>query len=179
MLALFAAVGGVLLIGCANVANLMLVRTSARGREIAVRVALGASTARLARQSLAEAALIGLGGTLAGVAIGQWLCGVLVSLAPPDVPRLADVRMDVALLAFAALAGIASVVSIGLAPALQAARAARKGVVRPEMRAATARGALVRRALIAGEVAVVGTPADRCAAVPADVRSVARRRSRL
>ena len=155
LLALFAAVGGVLLIGCANVANLLLARASTRGREIAVRIALGASTARLARQSLVEAALIGGGGTLIGLGIGQWLCALLVTLAPPDVPRLGDVRMDAALLVFAAAAGIASVVFIGLAPALQAARAARTGSLRPEMRAVTARAALTRRLLIAGEVAVV------------------------
>ena len=155
LLALFAAVCGVLLIGCANVANLLLARTSARGREIAVRIALGAGTARLVRQPLTEAAVIGFGGTLAGLAIGQWLCAVLVSLAPPDVPRLGEVRLDGALLLFAACAGIASAAFIGLAPALQAARAARTSTLRPEMRAATTRGTLVRRLLIAGEVAVV------------------------
>ena len=155
LLALVAAVGGVLLIGCANVANLLLARTSARGREIAVRIALGASTARLARQSLMEAALIGAAGTLLGLAIGQWLVAALVTLAPPDIPRVSDVRMDLALLIFTACAGIASVAFIGLAPAWQAARAARTGTLRAEARAMTTRSALTRRVLIAGEVAVV------------------------
>ena len=155
LLALFAAVGGVLLIGCANVANLLLARTSARRRELEVRIALGASTARLARYALTEATVLSMCGTAAGMAIGAWLRGVLIRLAPPDVPRLTDAGLSGALLLFAVVAGFLCAAFIGLAPAVQTARATRAGTLRPEMRAVTARAALVRRLLIGGEVAVV------------------------
>ena len=155
LLALLAAVGGVFLIGCANVANLLLARASARSREIAVRVALGAGTLRLARQSLIEAAVLATLATLAGLAIGAWLTGVLVRLAPPDVPRLSSAGLDGAFVAFAIAAGFLSAVFIGLAPAAQAVRAARRGTLRAETRTVTPRTALARRLLIGTEVAVV------------------------
>src|SRR3954463_3447931 len=155
LLALLAAVGGVLLIGCANVANLLLARMSSRWRDVEVRIALGASTARLARQSIAEALVLSSGGTLAGLALGHWLCRVLVRFAPPDAPRLGAVGFNGALVLFAAGAGVLSAVFIGFAPAIQAARAARRGELRAESRGVTARTALVHRLLIASEVAVV------------------------
>jgi putative ABC transport system permease protein len=155
LLALVAAVGGVLLIGCANVANLLLARASARRHERIVRVALGAGTMRLARQCLIEAAVLSVFGTVAGLGIGAWLGTVLSALAPPDVPRLGEAGMSGPLLLFASLAGIVTTAFIGLAPAVQAGRAARGGTLRPEMRAVTARSGLTRQLLIAGEVAVV------------------------
>ena len=155
LLALFAAVAGVLLIGCANVANILLARASTRSREIAVRIALGAGTLRLARQSLTEAVVIAALGTAAGVVLGAWASEILVRLAPPDVPRLGDVGFDGPLILFSVFAGLVSAAFIGIAPAMQAARAGRTGVLRPEMRAVTPRAALLRRVLIGGEVAVV------------------------
>jgi predicted permease len=155
LLTLFTAVGGVLLIGCANVTNLLLARTSARRRELEVRIAVGASTARLVRYSMTEAAVLSVCGTAAGIAIGVWLRGVLIGLAPPDVPRLTDAGISGALLLFAVAAGVLCAAFIGLAPAVQTARVARRGTLRPEMRAGTARAALIRRLLIGGEVAVV------------------------
>ena len=155
LVALVAVVGGILLVGCANVANLLLARTSARSREFAVRHALGAGTVRLARLALTEAAVLAAGGSIAGVAIGWWLCGVLVRLAPPDVPRLADVRLDITVLLFAAGAGLLTAAIVGVAPAAQAVRAAARGGLRADMRAATPRATTARRVLIGGEVAVV------------------------
>ena len=155
LLALLAAVGGIFLIGCANVANLLLARASAREREIAVRVALGAGTFRLARQSLTEAAVLASLATAAGLALGLSLSRVLVRLAPPDVPRLADAGLNGVVLLFAGGAGVLSAVFIGLVPALQAIRTAARGTLRAEMRASTPRSALVRRLLIGGEVLVV------------------------
>jgi putative ABC transport system permease protein len=156
LLALLGAVAGVLLIGCASVANLLLARTSSRRREMAVRMALGAGTLRLVRQSLAEALMLAAAGTVAAVVLGQWLAKVLVRIAPPDIPRLNDVGMSPALVAFAAAAGLISASFIGLAPALQVRRADRDGGgLRPEARASTARGGPVRRALIAVEVGLV------------------------
>src|SRR3954468_11764217 len=155
LIALMAAVAGVLLIGCANVANLLFARATARRREMAVRVALGAGVSRLIRQCLAEAALLCVAGVAAGLVLGQWLAGVLVRLAPPDIPRLANVGMSGAVLLFAIAAGVLSAGLTGLAPALQAARADVHGGLRPDARAATPRGARLRRRLLAGEVAIV------------------------
>jgi len=155
LLALLAAVGGVLLIGCANVANLLLARASARQHELAVKAALGAGARRLASGYLAEAGVLAALGSLAGVGLGSWLCGVLVALAPPDVPRLADAGLNGPLLLFAAAAGVVTMFLTALAPGLQAARAARGGTLRSETRATTPRRALTRRLLIGGEAAVV------------------------
>jgi putative ABC transport system permease protein len=155
LLALLGAVGGVLLIGCANVANLLLARATARRREMAVRVALGAGTARLVRQCFTEALVLAASGAAAGLLLGRWMTGVLVSLAPPDIPRLGEAGMNGPLLAFAIGAALVSAACIGIAPAFQVRRAERDGGLRPDGRASTGRGAGVRRLLIAGEVAVV------------------------
>jgi predicted permease len=155
LLTLTAAVGGVLLIGCVNVANLLLARASARQRDLAVRIALGAGIGRLARQAIAEAAVLSAFGTLLGIILGHWISGVLVRMAPPDVPRLANVGMNMALLLFAGAAGLATAAFIAVAPVLQATRAGRRVVPHANVRAATPRAALIRRILIGAEVATV------------------------
>jgi putative ABC transport system permease protein len=155
LLALLAAVTGVLLIACASVANLLLARASGRRREMAVRTALGAGTLRLVRQCLTEALLLSAFGAAAGLAVGHWLARLLVQLAPPDIPRLADVGMNGPLVLFATVAGMLSAAFIGVAPALQAARTGRHGGVRADARRMTAQGTGVRRMLIGVEVAVV------------------------
>ena len=144
-----------LLIGCANVANLLLARATARRSEMAVRLALGASPGRLVRQSLTEAALLCVIGSAAGLGMGNSLAGVLVSLAPVDIARPGGVGMNPAVLLFCAVACAACVTLIGIAPAMYAARDADRNGIRADLRAATARGAGLRRWVIGGEAALV------------------------
>jgi putative ABC transport system permease protein len=124
LLVLMAAVGFVLLIACANLANLMFGRTAARRKELAIRNALGAGRGRLVRQIVTEATVLaGLGG-LIGVVFAYWATGVFVTLGGDSIPRADTIRIDSGVLVFAfALATLAAMLS-GLLPALQASRAA-------------------------------------------------------
>jgi len=155
LIALSAAVAGVLLIGCANVANLLLARAVGSRRELTVRMALGAGAWRLFRLALAEAIVLAGGGVVAGLLIGDWMTKILVHLAPPDVPRLAEVAVTWPVFLFATAAGILAAVITALAPALHTVRAELRVGLRSDVRAATDRSAPARRWLIAGEVAVV------------------------
>ncbi len=119
---LLAAVGLVLLIACANLASLLLARASARGREVAIRRALGATRFALLRQFLAESLLLAaLGGAL-GLAVAYSGLSILLSLSPVDLPRLTEVSLDDRVLAFAVGITLVSGLAFGLAPALHAAR---------------------------------------------------------
>jgi putative ABC transport system permease protein len=122
ILALTGAVIFLLLIACANVANLLLVRASSRQCELAVRAALGGSRRRLIRQMLVEALLLAGAGSLLGLGLA-WL-GVrqLLAIAPANLPRLDSITIDLVVLAFTALAGLAAAMIFGIAPALQASR---------------------------------------------------------
>jgi putative ABC transport system permease protein len=112
----------VLLIACANVANLFLSRGVARQRELAVRAAIGASGWRLGRQLLTESLVVSLAGGAIGVAIAWALVRLLPALAPPDFPRLDDVQVNGPALAFAAATSLFTALASGLAPALRGAR---------------------------------------------------------
>jgi putative ABC transport system permease protein len=119
LLVLLGAVGAVLLIACANVANLVLARGSARRRELAVRTALGASRAVLMRQLLAETILLAAAGGVIGALLALWGVEALVRLSPLQIPRLQAVRVDQAALLFTTLASLATGIVSGLVPALQ------------------------------------------------------------
>src|SRR4029079_5468230 len=112
LLVLFGVAGLLLLVACANVVNLSLAQASARGDELAVRVALGASRWRLVRQFLAEAFLVCLVGGLLGVIAAYFGVGGLLTLAPPDIPRLDEISVNLPVLGFAL--GLSFLVATGL-----------------------------------------------------------------
>ena len=120
---LLGAVALVFLIACANVANLLLVRSAARSREVAVRTALGAERGRLVRLLLTESLVLGFAGGALGIALAAAGMGALRGWLPADLPRAADVRLDLRVLAFSVVVSILSAAIFGLVPALQASRA--------------------------------------------------------
>ncbi len=122
LVALAGAVAFVLLIACANVANLLLVRTAARRREMAIRAALGASRIRVVRQLLTESVVLALIGAALGVLLSVWFTDVLVRISPPETPRFDQVNLDWRVLGFALLISTFTGLAFGLAPALHASR---------------------------------------------------------
>ena len=156
LLTLLGAVGLVLLIACANVANLLLARSSVRQREIAIRRALGAGRARLVRQLLTESLGLACAGGALGLLIAAWGVDALVQLSPANLPRLHVVGVDGAVLAFTAGLSIATGALFGLAPAIQGSRADLNQVMRESAASASAgaRPTRLRSVLVVGQFAV-------------------------
>jgi putative ABC transport system permease protein len=156
LLVVFAAVGFVMLIACANVAGLLLVRGESRRRELAVRVALGASSGRLVRLLLAESAVLAMAGGAAGVALAAGAVRLVRTNAPAGLPRVAETTLDWGVLAFAVAAAICAALAAGVLPALQARQVAPAGELKEGGRGATAGRARLRwrQMLVTTEIAL-------------------------
>ena len=150
---LLLAVGAVLLIACANVANLLLARSEARQKELAIRVVLGAGRGRIVRQLLTESMLLsGLGG-LAGIALAYGLTRGLIALDPLKIPRVQDIAIDGRVLAFTAAISAVTGILFGLVPAIQSSRADLQPVLKEGGRDSRVATGWLRRVLVVGEVA--------------------------
>jgi predicted permease len=155
ILALMGAVIFLLLIACANVVNLLLVRASLRARELAVRSALGGSAWRMMRQMLAESLMLSALGTALGFGLAWFGIHELIRIAPPNLPRLDAIRMDPAVLVFSGLAGLAAAAIFGLIPAVRASRPNLAQALRASGRTAGLGGGnAVRNAVVISEVAL-------------------------
>ena len=153
---LMSAVGVVWLIGCANIANLLLARAAGRTREIALRAALGAGRGRVVRQLLTESCVLAGVAGLAGLLLASTLVQALVALSPANLPRIDEVRMDMPVLLFALGLSLVSTVLFGLVPALHGSRLDLSGALKQGGSKATGTraSARLRSALVVAEVAL-------------------------
>jgi len=155
LLALLGAVAFVMLIACANIANLLLVRASERGREISVRAAVGSGRGRIVAQMLTESLVLSLGGTALGVLFAWQGIGVIKALSPANLPRIESVAIDARALVFAAGVSILAAVLFGLTPALRAVRGNLIDGLRDRgSESGGVRGNKLRTALVVSEVAL-------------------------
>ncbi|MBN1206295.1 MAG: ABC transporter permease [Myxococcaceae bacterium] len=156
LLMLLGAVVAVLLIACVNLANLQLARAAARGRELAMRTALGASPGRIARQLLTESVLLsGMGGVL-GLVLAGWMLPMLLALVPREVPRLEEVHIDGSVLVFTLSVSVLTGLLFGLLPAWHATQLDPRGFQQVTSSRATSgpAGSRTRRLLVVSEVAL-------------------------
>jgi putative ABC transport system permease protein len=152
---LLGAVGLLLLIACANVANLMLARTTVRERELSIRTALGAGRARLARQLAVESLVLAVSGGVIGVLVAMWGVDLLPSVLQARLPRADRIRIDAVVLLFAGSATVLTALFFGIAPALQAMSGG-QAALNESGRAASSspRGRRVRRVIVVAEIAL-------------------------
>ena len=155
LVTLLGAVGFVLLIACANVANLLLIRGEARRRELGIRTALGASGIRLVVQQLTESGVLAVAGGGLGLLVAWGGVRGLLALAPNTLPRLQDVHLDGAVLAFTVAVSLGTGLLFGLLPAVRSARGGAVAALREGARTSSSRrGSRMRRSLVVGEVAL-------------------------
>ena len=175
LLILLGAVALLLLVACANVANLMLARVTARRKEMAIRGALGARHTRIVRQLLTESLVLGLTGGGVGLAVAVGAVAVLRRAFPPDLPRLGDVAIDARVLLFALGASLATGLLFGIVPALRASRTGVGETIAEGARAGTEPRAptSVRRSRCRTDRRLCHPP-DRCGSPGAQLLAVAR-----
>jgi putative ABC transport system permease protein len=154
LLTLACAVAFVLLIACANLANLMLARADGRQREIAIREALGASRWRIFQQLLTESILMALGGGVLGALLARWAVAAFVATRPTTVPRIDLIAVDARVLAFAIVVSIVTGIAFGLAPALRASSLDLLASLKDAAHGSAGTGRRMRSALVVGEVAM-------------------------
>jgi putative ABC transport system permease protein len=156
LVALFGAVSFLLLLACANVANLMLARAISSRREIVVRVALGASRLRIARQTLVESLVLAASGGAIGLLLAMWGVDALLALAPEDLPRAASIHLDKRVFAFTAVVSMATGILFGLVPALRSSEIALNESLKEGGRSATPGPSrrMTSNALMASQVAL-------------------------
>jgi putative ABC transport system permease protein len=154
LLVLLSAVAIILLIACANVANLLLARAAARKREIALRAALGADRGRIIRQLLTESVLLSLAGAALALIIGNWAMRALVTLSPGGIPRLGESSLDFTVFGFTLALAVLTGALFGLAPALTASKADLADTLKQSARSVAGGGGRLRSALVVAEVAL-------------------------
>jgi putative ABC transport system permease protein len=151
---LLASAAGLLLIACANVANLCLARSTERCREFAIRAALGGGVARLFRQLISESLLLGLLGGAAGFLLGEWTLRGMLAFGSAYIPRVQEIRLDSSVLLFAFATSCLTAVLFGVLPARQASRAGLNDALKSASRGATSSHRRARSILVIAEVAL-------------------------
>lgn len=154
LLLLFGAVGLVLLIACANVANLVLTRSAGRRKEVSIRVALGAGRKRLIQQLLTESIMLAMIGGAAGLILAVWGVNALLAMSPESLPRQADIGIDFQMLGFTFLTALVTGVLFGLAPAIQASRQDQQSALKEGGRNMQSGSSVFRSAMVVTEIAL-------------------------